>query len=887
LLRSYRSAAGLSQEELAERAGLSRRGISDLERGARRTPYPATARRLAQALCLDATRQEVLLAATRPPGALDSGVATGSLPSPLSSFVGREKEVAEVRRLLETTRLLTLTGAGGVGKTRLALRVAAEVAAGYTHGVWLVDLAPLAEPALVPKAVASALDVHEQPHRLLVDTLADALRRRDLLLVLDNCEHLIQACAELVGALLPICSRLHVLTTSRQATRIAGETAWWVPSLQLPLAASPTAAQVAEAEAVKLFVERARAVQPGFVLTDRNAEFVVQVCRNLDGIPLALELAAARLSVLSPEQIAARLDDRFRLLTGGSLTALPRQQTLRGTLDWSYDLLSELERILLQRLAVFAGACTLEAAEAVCAGEGLETDQVIDLLAGLVSKSMVVVVREAEEVRYRLVETVRQYAWEKLRAAGEDQAVCRRHLEWCLTLAEEAEPRLYRAEQVQWLDRLEREHDNLRVALAWSHRQPDGSAELGRLVRALGWFWYLHGHLTEGQPWLEQAVSEVEPAGLRAGALLAVGWLAYGRGEYEHASDLLRESLVCGRASGEQRTTALTLTALSFTLRDRGDRAHSRPLLDESLAISRAVDFRWGIGFSLYLMSLEATWRVDYAEVADLCAQCLPVFRELGERYGLAYTVHELARVAWERGDGERAEELELEALVLSRELGNRRGICFALDGLARGVRQRGDYARAGGLLRQALVLWQELGNRHWIARSMAALAAVAAAQHQPERAARLGGAAEAQRKAVGAALSPDQQADSDAALAGARAELGERTFMDAWAAGLALSWDEAADEALATETPKHMPSSRIREAGAHAALVPLSQRERDVAVLVAQGRSNREIAEALVIAPRTAGTHVGNILTRLGLHTRAQIAAWVVEHGLSTAHTD
>ena len=399
----------------------------------------------------------------------------------MSSFIGREREITQIEQLLQATRLLMLIGAGGVGKTRLALRVGSKVAQSYADGVWLVDLGPVADARLVSKAAASALDVQEQPGRPLISTLVDVLRRRSLLLLLDNCEHLVQACAELTEVLLAACPGLRVLATSRQALRIPGETVWRVPSLQMPELVDATAAsRVSRTEAVQLFVERARAAQPIFVLNDVNANAVVRVCRQLDGIPLALELAAARLSALSVEQIAARLDDRFTLLTEGSSTALSRQQTLHSMLDWSYALLSDRERVLLRRFAVFAGGWTLEAAEAVGADETLQAGEILDPLAHLVGKSLVVADTQGEVMRYWLLETVRQYAREHLRAAGEEEQVRRRQRDWCLALAEEAQPWLYRAEQLHWLDQLEREHANLRVALSWSRAQPDGSIMLAR-----------------------------------------------------------------------------------------------------------------------------------------------------------------------------------------------------------------------------------------------------------------------------------------------------------------------------------------------------------------------------------------------------------------------
>jgi predicted ATPase len=400
--------------------------------------------------------------------------------------LGREREIAEVKRLLADTRLLTLTGAGGCGKSRLALQVASELLRDYADGVWLSQLAPLADLAFVPQTIASVLRVPEQPGRLVSETLVRALRFKSLLLVVDNCEHLLSACAELADALVRACSTLRILATSQEPLGVPGEAVWRVPSLSVPSAGrlSPVD-HLMQCESVRLFVERATFSQPGFTLTDSNAAAVVQVCRRLDGIPLAIELAAARVKVLTVEQIAARLDNRFRLLTGGSQRGLPRQRTLRAAMDWSYGLLSEKERAVLQRLSTFAGGWTLEAAEAVCSGNGIEAADVLDLLTQLVDKSLVAVETQGEEARYRHPETVRQYSLDRLMESEEAADVRRRHRDWYLGPAERAEPELRGPGQVAWLEQLEMEHDNLRAALEWS-RTEEGEAEAGvRLAGAL------------------------------------------------------------------------------------------------------------------------------------------------------------------------------------------------------------------------------------------------------------------------------------------------------------------------------------------------------------------------------------------------------------------
>ena len=462
LLRQQRQASGLSQKELAERAGLSRRGISDLERGERRTPYPATVRRLAEALGLEGSERAALLSASRQQapaertpesvsGALStdrpdrrggSGAPT-TLPRPLTSFVGRERELDNVRRLLDISRLLTLTGAGGVGKTRLAVALVHGLRAGDGAAVAFVDLAPLADPQLVAQTVASGLGVREQPGRPVLATLVEALQSKELLLVLDNCEHLVQACATLGYELLSACPDLSILATSREPLGIAGEIVWRVPSLSLPESEMPME-QLERAAAIQLFVERARAALPEFELSEQNARAVADVCRRLDGIPLALELAAAHAPLLSAEQIAARLGDALGLLTRGGRLAPPRQQTVRATLDWSYGLLTAPEQILFDRLAVFAGGCTLETAEAVASGDGLEPGDVLPLLGQLVDKSLVVVEPgPAGLVRYRLLEVVRQYGLERLAGRGHTPSVHDRHAAFFLTLAEQTEPELF------------------------------------------------------------------------------------------------------------------------------------------------------------------------------------------------------------------------------------------------------------------------------------------------------------------------------------------------------------------------------------------------------------------------------------------------------------
>ncbi|HWE61630.1 MAG TPA: adenylate/guanylate cyclase domain-containing protein, partial [Chloroflexota bacterium] len=522
-----------------------------------------------------------------------------NLPETLSSFIGRELEQQEVSALLSRPparhRLVTLTGTGGTGKTRLALAVASTVVDTFEDGVWLVELATLTDPALVPQAVANALGQREEPGRSVLATVIDYLKSRRLLLVLDNCEHLVAACAEVASALLHACAQLHILATSREALDVAGEHRYRVPSLAVPDLGHylPTPAVMRRYEAVQLFEERARSRRRDFSVTGTNMRAVAQICARLDGIPLAIELAAARVGALPVEGIAARLDDCFRLLTGGPRTVLPRQQTLRASLDWSFDLLSEPERALLRRLSTFAGGCTLAAAEAICAGTGVEEWDVLDLLDQLVNKSLVVLdelPEHGDEPRYRLLETVRHYGQEKLAATPmgevpERVVVGDRHLGWYLALAEQAEPALVGPEQALWLARLEAEHDNLRAALR--HALEHGQREPGlRLAGALWRFWYTRGHLSEGRGWLDELLADgAGAASLRARALRGAGVLAYNQGDFARAVALTEQSLALYEQLGERQGVAATLNLLGYVAVKQGDGARACTLSEASLAL--------------------------------------------------------------------------------------------------------------------------------------------------------------------------------------------------------------------------------------------------------------------------------------------------------------
>ncbi len=792
LLRRYREAAGLSQEALADCAGLSSRGLLYLERGMHR-PYPATMRRLADALTLTAQEREALALAAQlhapssPVAPLSNAApvpirdsialpllpqfmpvretATPSfnpqhnLPATLSSFIGRERAQARVNELLAAHRMVTLVGSGGVGKTRLALAVGKEILAAFPDGVWLVELAPLADSGLVPAAVVQALGLQEEPGRAVPETLSDHCKGKRLLLILDNCEHLVVACATLAGMLLRAAPCLHVLATSREALGVAGECSYRVPSLSIPDPRRLPSPELAGSfEAVRLFVARAQERRENFALTGSNARAVAEICARLDGVPLAIELAAARMGSMGVEAIASRLDDRFQLLCTGSRDLPTRQRTLRATLDWSWDLLDARERTVLSRLSVFAGGWTLEAAEAVCAGDEIASWAVLDGLDGLVHRSLVQVDETAEGAdRYRLLETVRQYAGERLAAAGEEATTRDLHLNCFLALALQADPALRGAEQGPWLDRLEQEHDNLRAALGWARERARGEEGL-RLASSLWRFWEIRGHLGEGRRWLEEMlVSNRGSPATRARALNGAGNLARRQGEYRISLALHQEALALRRELGDTQGIATSLTNVASAMLELG----------------------------------------DFTRAEALYAEGLVLYRALGDLWGSATALNNLGLVARGLGQVERATGLLTEGLALRREQGDRRGIAESLNNLGLVASAQREYGKAARLFEESLLLTRDLSTKHIQAEALEGLAWAAAARGQSRRAARLCGAAEAERDVLGLPAPSSDSGDHDRAVQAMRAALGEETFAVAWAEGQALVLEAAISLAL------------------------------------------------------------------------------------------
>lgn len=825
-----------------------------------------------------------------------------NLPVPLTSFVGREREMLEARRLLPMTRLLTLTGTGGSGKTRLALEVARGLVGSYADGVWLVELAPLSEGDLVAQEVAGALEVPEHPGQPLTDTLVDALRHKELLLVLDNCEHLIDASARLADALLASCPRLRVLATSREPLGVSGEVLWQVPPLSLP--AMPDGAPDGEStseslmryEAVRLFVDRARLRLPDFGLTEENSGAVARVCRRLEGIPLAIELATARMGALAVEQVAQRLEVSLDVLKSSSRTAEPRQQTLRATLDWSHNLLSEPERTLFRRLSVFAGGWTLEAAEAVCSGGDIEEDGVLDLLGELVFKSLAVAgASTGVAVRYRMLEPVRQYAREKLEESGEAEEVQGRHAAFFLAVAEEAEPELIRERQRMWVERLDEEHDNLREALTWALEQ--GEAELGlRYGGALWRFWFTQSYLSEGIRWMERVLAGSDPTATpaRVEALEGLGWLTQTQGDTEQAEATYEEMLELSRELDDKGNIATALNSLGALALARGDNEQVRALLEENMAALEELEDEGNTDTTLkryhvlgLLGVLTLNEEGDYARGAALWEECLALAREAGDTHRVGQALCNLGYATLLQGDYEQATTLCEEALAFAHELGSA-GVGIrpeALVNLGLAALGQGEHERAVASFEEALEISQNAGVKPSIINAMEGMSSLAGALGEATRAARLWGAAEAAREVTGIALPPGDRALHEPYLAAARDRAGETMWEETLAEGRAMSLEEAAGYALSREEADPAPAPEEPPAGE--AIGTLTRREQEVALLVAQGFTNRQISGRLGISERTAGNHVATILRKLGLRSRAQIASWATERHLLTPDTN
>ncbi|MFZ1491744.1 MAG: tetratricopeptide repeat protein [Ilumatobacteraceae bacterium] len=811
-----------------------------------------------------------------------------SLPTPLDRLIGRHAEIGDVESLLTGSRLVSITGAGGSGKTRLAIEVAHRAAEAGRRAVWFVDLAATSDPTLVATAVAAAVGASGPPDQPIVDAIADAVGNASALVVLDNCEHVVEAAAELGPDLLRRCPELRVLATSRQALRVVGETAWRIPALSMPVtsAAAVTDADVAalaESDAIALLVDRIRQVAPGFTVTTTNAVALAEICRRLDGIPLAIELAAARTVLLSPEQLADRVGDALTVLTGGRRSAPDRQRTLRATLDWSHALLDHPAAVLFRRLAVFAGGWTLDAAEDVCAGtskDRLAAPAVLEALGQLVDSSMVVAddVISADGaragVRYRMLETIRQYANERLADSGERSFVRDRHLDHQIRLAEESERALTGPDQVAWLHRLEREHDNLRAGLRWAQEEDDVDGEV-RLAAPLWRFWNDGDHLVEGAGRLAAAITHAEgadlPPLLRGRLMHGAAALAWTLGDLERAGMLATAALASFRSTGDRFRIGATLHLLGIIAEVKVRNDAARRHYEEALTVRLAVGDTAGAAATLQNLGNIARNERDPARAARFYERSLQMSRASGNERGVAMSLANLGAVALDVDDYDAAERYAREAIEMYSVTNSRSPRAVALQTLGFACLSRGRPDEALAAQQECLRIGDEIGDQRAIALGLEGVAAVlglVTAHSMAARSAWLLGAAEALRIRDEMPL-PDNDAKSLAAPIGhARALLGQEPYELERAAGHRLALADAVALGLTAEiAPPDAGSGR-------SAAARLTRRERQIAELVAEGLTNGAIAARLGIAPRTADTHVGNVLRKLGAPSRTAIGA-------------
>ncbi|WP_431907415.1 ATP-binding protein [Nonomuraea jabiensis] len=782
------------------------------------------------------------------------------LPAELNSFIGRRHEIAEVKRLLSEARLVTLVGVGGVGKTRLAQRVGFDLRRCYPDGVWLVELAALESPELLVQTVMECLEIQDRSVRPPLEVLTDHLRDKRMLLILDNCEHLLDECAAVAETLMRAAPGLRILATSRQTLGVVGEQMMPVPPLPLPDSdgARSSTDSLKQFDAIRLFADRSQSVLPGFEVTDDNQDSVARIVRRLDGIPLAIELAAVRLRALSVEQLLARLDDRFRLLTMGARTAMPRQQTLRALIDWSYALCTEQERLLWARLSVFSGGLDLEAAEHVCAGDGIEPDEVVDLVVGLVGKS--VLAREGDQttVRYRLLETIRQYGRDRLRESGDEAALRARHRDWFADLAGRGQREWFGPDQVAWFNRLRAEHGNIRSALDYCLTTPGEAVRGLAIATGLRFYWIATGSLREPRDWLDRLLAADPATGP------AVGDAA--------AGDAAAGDAAAGDAAATARANALCVNARLAVL--QSDFALAADMIEEARELAKRLDSAAILAEISYVCGLAALLQRDITGAAALLEEAVAGYREADAPMGVVNTLLYLATAYSLLGHPEEAVTRSKEGLAAceAREDHWFRSYTLWVYGIE--VWREGDVARAVEMEREAIRLKQPFDDRLGTALCIEALAWMAA-DGTPERAAVLFGVSQERWRSFGAPPFGYLSGHHDASEALARERLGEEKFEAAFRKGTGLTPADALAYAMCESAKPAKPAAAATPAS------PLTRREMEIARLVAQGMTNKAIASALVIAQRTAEGHVEHILAKLGFNSRSQIAAWVGEQGL------
>lgn len=814
----------------------------------------------------------------------------GNLPVALTSLIGRQRELQKLDTLLRGSRLLTLVGTGGSGKTRLGLALAESSRPKFRHGAWWVDLASVTGRGLIAGTVASALGISLSPGEDAAATVARQLRPRAALLVFDNCEQVAADCAELIERLLRSCPDLAVVATSREVLGIPGERVFRVDGLRLP------AHDDDAAEAVDLFTERARAMTPDFSIAAGDRPAVARLCRQLDGLPLAIELAAARVGILGAAEIASRLGRDARVLRHPSRTAPARHQTLQATLDWSYRLLTEPEQILFRRLSCFSGSFTLAAAETVAAGDGIEAGEVVGLIAALAGKSLVLVAEQGAEYRYRMLETICQYGQHKLAESGAEPAVFGAHAAFYLRLAEQAQAGLEGADQACWLNRLEMEHDNLRAVLrrtlseeAQGAGAGPGQAAAGARVAVLLWpFWYRRGYYHEARSWLERAaaaaLSEPVAAPVLAAALTGAGVLAFLQCDYLVAAERLSKARALYEEEGNQVGLATALQRLGSIAREEGRYADARKLHEESLAIWAELNDAAGVAASQDYLGFAAWLAGDAARAVDLCGQAVAAFRAAGLRQETAAALINQGVATHLGGDSQRGAALLQASLEIATQLGYQEGIAWALHELAVIVADD-DPAATTDMLAESLEIHVGLGDRWRMASVVETIAELVVAPADPPLAATLLGATAGLRNGLGTPIPSAERLAHDRCVRMLREALGPGRFRSAWQQGELMHLGELVDLALrAIKTVQdgsrqggdNLPAGQAGEHG-------LTERELEVLRLLSQGRTNREIGAELLISTGTAGVHVSNILRKLGVSSRVQAAGVAHRLGLGT----
>jgi predicted ATPase/class 3 adenylate cyclase len=630
-----------------------------------------------------------------------------NLPVQPSSFVGRKKEMSEIKRLLKQTHILTLIGSGGTGKSRISIEIGTDMIDDFTHGVWFVELAPLFDPSLASQEIASVFNLKESGDKKLIDVLIEHLKDKQLLLILDNCEHLINECANLTNTLVKNCPNIKIIASTREALKIDGETIYRIPSLSVPVVKGDYSIEsLLENDSVRLFTDRALSTKPDFRVTDSNVLFIARLCNNLDGIPFAIELAAARVRSLPVEKIAEKLNDRFKLLTGGSRTALPRQQTLRAMMDWSYELLTDDEKAMLRRLSVFAGGWKLETSEEICSDENVETYEVIDVLGSLIDKSLVVFDEEKE--RYFLQETVRQYGIEKLSESSEDEFKIR-HSQFFLSMAEEAEPHLTGSEQRKWTNLLEEEHDNLRVAIGRNSLDMNSEESVVKFGAFLWRFWYIRGYLSEGRKWLKEILGKFKTDSIYLGnAFRGAGVLARSQGDYLDAKTKYDEALRIYRDIGNKEGIANILNGLALISYEQGNVNESKNMHEQALMMRREINDKRGIASSLHNLGDISSEFGDYVKAKEFYSDALNNWKRIGDKLSLANTMYSMGNAAYNQGEYLEAEKLYKESIEIFREAGDDVGVAYTLSGLGNIAEQQGNHEEAIRILKDALKIFKE-----------------------------------------------------------------------------------------------------------------------------------------------------------------------------------